>query len=278
MGTYFAIVTCRNSKSIIEQSLLSLKNQTLKPRYVVVINDGSTDGTDQVLKKMKDCWKDLYIITNPDLGYDIGRVVSNWNKALKLLTDMNLETTDYHMISADDDLYEEDYAEKIIKHMDENPKLAVVAGVFSERRYSNPTGGGRFVRNSFFLPKYGRYPEKMGYESAVLYMALRDGYENDVLKEAKFKHIREIGSEHHFYEFGAGMKTLGYDPFFVVGRFLLYFITGSPVGRRGALNMLYYYLTFSPTKEGYNSMYDKEIRDFIRSMQRKRIKSIFKKN
>ena len=278
MGTYFTIVTCRNSKAIIERTLQSIKDQTLKPSYVIVIDDGSKDGTGDILRKIKDDWKDLHIITNPDMGYDIGRVVSNWNKGLGFAAEMGLPATDYHMISADDAIYETDYAEKIVKHMDADPKLALVAGVFSDRKYTNPTGGGRFVRNAYFLSRYGRYPEKMGYESAVLYMALRDGFKNDVLREARFSHIRDIGSAHHFYEFGASMKSLGYDPLFVLGRFLVYFITGKPVGRRGALNMLYYYLTFSPAKEGYNSMFDKEIRDFIRSTQLKRIKRIFRKH
>ncbi|MDE1766234.1 MAG: glycosyltransferase family 2 protein [Thaumarchaeota archaeon] len=277
MGKYFAIVTCRNSELIIEQSLFSLKNQTLKPEYVIVIDDGSTDKTAEILKKIKNDWDDLHIITNPDLGYDIGRVVNNWNKALKLVSDKNLKKTDYHMISADDDVYEENYAKKIVTYMDADPKLAIVSGIFNDGKFQDPTGGGRFVRNSFFISKYRYYPERMGYESAVLYIALRDGYKHDVLREARFRHIREIGSEHHFYEFGAGMRTLGYNPLFVFGRFFANFVRGKPVSRRGSLNMLYYYLTFSPTKSGYNSMYDKGIRDYIRKVQTERIKKIFRK-
>src|SRR5579872_740464 len=147
MGTYFVIVTCRNSEIHIEKALLSLKNQTLKPEYIIVINDGSTDRTSEILKKMSLEWNGLYIITNPDLGYDIGRVVYNWNKAIMLTSELGLNKTDYHMISTDDTVYEDHYVEKIIKHMEHNKKLAIVSGTYDDNTYVTPHGAGRLVRN-----------------------------------------------------------------------------------------------------------------------------------
>jgi len=82
MSRYFVIVTCRNSQSEIENALLSLQNQTIQPSFVIVIDDGSTDKTPAVLRKLQESWPSLYVMTNPDLGYDIGRVVNNWNLAI----------------------------------------------------------------------------------------------------------------------------------------------------------------------------------------------------
>ena len=276
MGTYFSIVTCRNSENNIESALLSLKNQTLQPKYVIVVNDGSTDKTSEILDRMQKDWQDLHIITNPDLGYDIGRVVNNWNKAIRFVSESKLRETDYHMICTDDTEYENDYAKKIVSHMDSNPEIAIVSGVPDNLKYKFPRGAGRFVRNSFFITKCGLYPEKMGYESAVLYIANRHGLKSAVLNDARFRHTRELGKTHHFYEFGAGMRALGYHKLYVFGRFLLYFITGKPIGRAGALYMLYYYLTYSPKENGYNSLHDKEIRDFIKQKQLDSIKNILK--
>ena len=107
MGSYFAIVTCRNSEREIENAILSLFNQTVPPKYVIVVDDGSTDGTNHVLEGLKSTNDRLHIITNPDLGYDIGRVVKNWNSAISLSRKLGLEKTDYHMISTDDTHYEE---------------------------------------------------------------------------------------------------------------------------------------------------------------------------
>lgn len=272
LGTYFAIVTCRNSENSIEEAILSLKNQTVAPACVIVVDDGSKDKTPQILEKIQSEWGRLYIITNPDLGYNIARIVSNWNKAILLAREMHQET-DYHMISADDIVYERDYAEKILQKMDADPKIAIASGNYEGQDATAPHGAGRFVRNSFFNNYHNLYPEKMGYESLVLYSATQHGYTYQVFNDARFVHLRPLGQNHHFYEFGASMRTLGYHPLFVLGRFLVCFITGKPTGRLGSLYMLYHYLSYKPKTAGYDSMHSEDIRRYIRKMQIQRIKS-----
>ena len=43
MGNYNVILTCRNSEKIIEPTLTSIIEQSIKPKYIIVIDDGSTD-------------------------------------------------------------------------------------------------------------------------------------------------------------------------------------------------------------------------------------------
>ena len=276
MGSYYAIVTCRNSENEIENAIISLLQQTAKPKYVIVVDDGSTDGTANILEGLKSKNDGFYVITNPDLGYDIGRVVKNWNSAINLARKLNLEKTDYHMISTDDTHYEESYAEKIMNKMDADNKIAISSGNYDSNSYATPHGAGRFVRSSFFEEFLGLYPEKMGYESVILQMSLHHGFKNLVNNDARFSHTRQLGANHHFYEFGASMRTLGYHPLFVLGRFAQCFLTGQPIGRMGAVHMLYYYLSYKPKQDGYDSMYDPEIRKAIRIRQRRRIKQIFR--
>ena len=275
MGSYYAIVTCRNSESEIESAVNSLLRQTIKPRYIIVVDDGSTDNTHNILERLKLKNDNIYVITNPDLGYNIGRVVKNWNNAINLARDLNLEVTDYHMISTDDTHFEEFYAEKLMHDMDSDNRIAVSSGNYDNNSYTTPHGAGRFVRNSFFNNVLGCYPEKMGYESLILQMSLYHGFKNVVNNDARFSHTRQLGANHHFYEFGASMRTLGYHPLFVLGRFIQCFLTGRPIGRIGAIRMLYYYLSYRPKQQGYDSMYDLEIRKAIRIRQKTRIKQIF---
>ncbi len=275
MGSYYAIVTCRNSENDIENAIASLLRQTTKPKYVIVVDDGSTDGTSSILEGLISKHDTLHMITNPDLGYDIGRVVKNWNSAIHLARKLNLEKTDYHMISTDDTHYEESYAEKIMNKMDADDKIAISSGNYDSNSYATPHGAGRFVRNSFFEEFLGLYPEKMGYESVILQMSLYHGFKNLVNNDARFTHTRQLGTDHHFYEFGASMRTLGYHPLFVLGRFAQCFLTGQPIGRMGAVQMLYYYLSYKPKQDGYDSMYNPEIRKAIRVRQKTRIKQIF---
>jgi glycosyltransferase involved in cell wall biosynthesis len=276
VGSYYAIVTCRNSENEIENAITSLLKQTTRPRYVIVVDDGSTDGTSKILEELKSKNDRLYLITNPDLGYDIGRVVKNWNSAISLARKLNLEKTDYHMISTDDTHYEDSYAVKIMNKMDADTNIAISSGNYDTNSYATPHGAGRFVRNSFFEEFLGLYPEKMGYESVILQMSLYHGYKNFVNNDARFSHTRKLGADHHFYEFGASMRTLGYHPIFVLGRFAQCFLTGQPIGRMGAVHMLYYYLSYKPKQDGYDSMYGPEIRKAIRMRQRARLAQIFR--
>ena len=40
--------------------------------------------------------------------------------------------------------------------------------------------------------------------------------------------------------------------------------------------MLYHYLSYQPKKEGYDSMYPEDTRQFLRKIQYNKIKSVFK--
>lgn len=276
MGSYFAIVTCRNSEHNIINALYSLKDQTLKANYVIVINDGSTDKTAEILNDMEKDWENLYVITHPDWGYNVKRIVTNWNEAIKYTKNKHLQKTDYHLIATDDTVYPKDYAEKIVTYMDSHPQVAITSGNYTKHTPVMPHGAGRFVRSSFFENScwHGYYPERMGYESAVLYEANRCGSTCAVLKDVRFEHTRPLGKDHSFYEFGASMQTLGYHPMFAFARFLKYFITGKVTGRIGALYMLYYYLTYKTKSEGYDSVYNEKIRQYIRKTQVDKLKKM----
>jgi glycosyltransferase involved in cell wall biosynthesis len=271
MGTYSVIVTCRNSEKSIGSALNSLICQSIKPEFIIVVDDGSTDNTNKILKDIQSKNKNFYIITNPDLGYNIGRVVNNWNKALGLANKLKLKLTDYHMIAPDDAEYEENYCEKIIRCMDSDPSVVIASGNYDINEYSMPRGAGRLIRNSFFFSLHSYYPEKMGYETLIFYSAIQNNFKYKVIPEARFVHTRVLGSNHHFYEFGASMRTLGYHPLFVLGRFIKYVCSGKPIGRLGSIYMLYHYLSYRPKERGYDSMFDADTRKNIRRIQTKRI-------
>lgn len=282
MGSYFVIITCRNSEQIIEKSIHAIQNQTLKPEYIIVIDDGSTDKTREKLLNIQANTNNtsFFVISHKDLGYDVTRVVKNWNEAISFSYNNNLKPTDYHMISTDDTLYPPDYAQKIISFMDNNPKISCVSGEYTKVSGALPHGAGRIVRNSFFKNTIwnGYYPEQMGYESAILYESNRIGYDYTILPSIRFEHIRPLGKEHKFKAFGASMKTLGYHPLYVFARFLKNVVTGTETGRMGAFFMLFFYLSFRPAKTGFNSLYDYQLRDYIKNLQKEKLKKLIRLN
>ena len=276
MSDYFVILTCRNSQGSIRSAIVSLLKQTAVPEYIIIINDGSTDKTTDILQEIRSTLPYIHVISHPDWGYDIKRVVLNWNEAIRFSKERNLKRTKYHLIATDDTEYSPEYVEALVHLMDSDEKIAIASGTYYENVPVMPHGAGRLVRNSFLEDSMwkGFYPEKMGYESAVLYEADRCGYDHIVLSNAKFKHTKPLGQSHKFYEFGASMQTLGYHPLFALSRILKYFVTGEVTGRIGALYMLYYYLSYEPKSNGYDSLYDERIRNYIRNYQLKRLRNI----
>ena len=49
--TYVLVTPARNEETYIEKTIQSVVSQTIRPRRWVIVSDGSTDGTDDIVKK-----------------------------------------------------------------------------------------------------------------------------------------------------------------------------------------------------------------------------------
>ena len=74
------VITCYNYGRFLEECIESALSQVLPPKKVIVINDGSTDNTEYVLKKYKNN-KMLEIISQSNSG-----VVASKNKAMRMVS------------------------------------------------------------------------------------------------------------------------------------------------------------------------------------------------
>jgi len=247
---------------------------------VIVVDDGSSDSTPKKLAEIREKFAQLKVITNEDRGYDIRRIVHNWNKALQLADELG--GADYHFITADDCIFPPSYVSFLLGHFEEDPKLAVASGTRGLRiraaEENLPEGAGRLVRQSFFQAVGGRYPPKYGYESWVLYKALQQGYHVNKFIDLKYGHSRKFGSQHRFVEYGAMMRCLGYYPLYVVARSVRNILRGSgefPVG--ASVRMLIDYLFAGCVYRGdsyyveYDQYYDRDFRGFVSSLQKAKL-------
>ena len=100
--SYWVAVVARNAAQNISSTLNSLLNQTLLPTRIVVVNDGSSDNTSEILTEKSREHPIIQVLDRPDRGYDIRRVPSNINLAIESASDLQ---TDYLMISGDDCTY-----------------------------------------------------------------------------------------------------------------------------------------------------------------------------
>jgi len=264
--SYYVFFPVRDGENTIEKVMNSLINQTVKPLKIIVVDDGSTDKTSDILSVFEKNYSEIVsVIHTGSKTRDFKRIPKLWNMCLQ-------KEFDFHMIGAGDCIFDLTYAERLLEEMKNNPKLVICSGDFGEGKSKAPHGAGRFVRQSFFYVNYSEYPNIIGYESEILHKALIQNYDIEIFNSIQFEHVDKLGHSHNFSEFGQGMKALGYHPLYVFGRCFLEFIKNGDIGKRGALNMFWEYVKFRPEKSGYYSQFPDDIRNNIRNYQWMKIK------
>jgi glycosyltransferase involved in cell wall biosynthesis len=275
--SYWSLLTVKNGEKTISKSMESILNQSLKPSLICVVNDGSRDSTSNILEKLADTNPGIIrIITLEDKGYDIRRIVHNWNTACKYVSEHLKTEYDYLLITSDDVIFPSNYVENLIRGMETDPKVAIVSGsrgLEQSDSVSLPEGAGRIIRSSFFKQLDYRHPPYYGYEAWILYKALQLGYGIEKLHNVTYDHIRIFGVGHNFVEYGPAMRCLGYHPLFVLARVARNIFTGKTgISRRASVRMLFDYLFESRWKgDPYFQYFDPDLRVFVRNMQKKRL-------
>ena len=165
-----AVICARNEKDNIAETINSLKSQTYPIDKIIVVDDGSIDGTGEIAKKLG-C---LVVRLPPHEESLVGRpeLAERINEGLKLAKDFN---PDYILIVGADHSLPRDYVEKLLERMEENPRLVIASGVISKEPWMHlsPRGSGRLIKASFWREVSGlQYPVCWGWESWLCFKAL----------------------------------------------------------------------------------------------------------
>lgn len=250
-------IPARNEEKWIGQTLKALKNQTLKPYKIIVVNDGSTDRTSEIAQEIGCC-----VINLPNRGYGaIGHpeLALVHNVGLKKCREFNPE---YVMVVGADHILPINYIEQLIEKMEfYNPKLVIASGSIQGeyRVQSHPCGSGRIMKVKFLDQVHWHYPFIYGWESYFTYKAMSLGYATRHF-DAINSHARRTfimfahGKKSIFY--GRTMKTLGYFTLYFLARVFLLFLK-RPLA---AIYMFYGY--FIETEKS-------EVVEFVNKWQRK---------
>ena len=276
--SYWVAIVARNASKHLPSTLDSLIHQSLKPKQLVIVNDGSNDGTRKLLLDYVKRYPNLLrVLTLPDNGYDIRRVPRNINLAYRSAAALGLNT-EYFMISGDDCTYPSNYVAEHIARMTSESRIAVASGRSSTEgnlsEEHSPSGSGRMIRCSFWNDIGGRYPIKAGWETWLLYKALEKGFQVKLFRDLTCHHARPRGAKHQFEYWGAAMHSLGYHPLYAVGR-----VAKNMVGRylaiKGSLNMLRGYLRAClGSADLFISSFEPSLRKFVLTEQSRRIAKV----
>ncbi|GGD87094.1 glycosyl transferase family 2 [Planktosalinus lacus] len=198
---FYIVIPAHNEAEYIQETLMSLANQTLLPKKIVVVDDHSTDATSEVISR---CTKkfpfiQLVNITSQDKHLPGSKVIHAFYKGFETLDD------DYDIICKfDADLiFPENYLAKIAEIFTNNPKCGMAGGFCTINKngsweIENLTnkdhvrGALKAYRKACFKDIGGLKPA-MGWDTADELLAQFHGWE--VITEASLlvKHLKPTG-------------------------------------------------------------------------------------
>jgi glycosyltransferase involved in cell wall biosynthesis len=229
MKTVNVVIPARNEEEHIIKTLKSLDTQSYPPSYVVVVDDGSEDNTVGLLRRFRPKTFSLGVIERPDrIGGKslVGKpkIAETFNKGFEEACKAHY---DYLMVLGADTQLEPDYIEKLLSKFALNPKLAIASGrpPYGSMNPDHARGSGRIFDVRFWKWYGERYPVSYGWESQCQLECLRLGLEVHSFSNITFNVSRKGQGTLDFYDWGRGMRAMGYNPIIVILRGFRFTVT-----------------------------------------------------
>jgi UDPglucose 6-dehydrogenase len=199
---YVLVTPARNEAEFIERTLKSMVAQTIPPLKWVIVSDGSTDGTDDIVRKYAadHPWIDLVRMPERRERHFAGKVHAfdaGYDRVKDLAFDIigNLDA---------DVSFKQDHFEFLVTKMAENPQLGVAGAPFREGSYQydyrftniqNVWGGCQLFRRQCFEAIGGYMPLKGGCVDHVAVLSARmKGWQTRTFIEKVCLHHRAMGT------------------------------------------------------------------------------------
>src|ERR1017187_2442028 len=166
---YILITPARNEAHLIERTIKSLIAQTIRPIKWAIVRDGSTDGTDEIVRKYtaENPWIEFIRMPERSERHFAGKVLA-FNAGYAQVKHLGHDVIGN--IDADVS-FDEDHFEFLLSRMAADPRLGVVGAPFREQsgqydfRFSNIEnvwGGCQLFRRECFEEIGGYIPIKGG--------------------------------------------------------------------------------------------------------------------
>ncbi len=205
LPSYVLITPARNEAEFIEFTIQSVVAQTVKPVKWVIVSDGSTDGTDDIVSKYAAIEPWIELIQMPER-----RERSFAGKAYAVNAGRErLVELDYDVIgNLDADVsFDQDYFEFLMGRFLENPKLGVAGTAFQEGdlKYNyefvgieHVSGMCQMFRRECFEAIGGYSPVRSGGVDLIAVLSARaKGWQTRTFTERSFVHHRGQNSALH---------------------------------------------------------------------------------
>jgi len=248
LPTYVLITPARNEAEFIELTIKSVVEQTVRPAKWVIVSDGSTDGTDEIVKNYAAHHQWIELVRMPERRErHFAAKVNAFNAGYA-----SAKGLDYQVIcSMDGDIsFEEDYFSFLLQKLAEDPTLGLVGTPFKENsgeaydfRFvstEHVSGACQVFRRECFEQIGGYVPVKGGGIDLIAVITARmKGWKTRTFTEKMCQHHRKMGTAQHselraWFRLGTKDYALGCHPLWESFR-TLYQMTKKPFVLGGLL-------------------------------------------
>jgi glycosyltransferase involved in cell wall biosynthesis len=285
--TYVLITPARDEAAYIRKTLESIVNQTVLPLKWVIVSDGSTDGTDEIVKEYADRYHFIELVRMPERKErHFGGKVNAFNAGYARVQSFKFEIIG----NLDgDSSFEADYIEYLLRKFAENPRLGVSGTNYVEDSWDNclkhdyrfanihdVTGQCQLFRRAAFDAIGGYQPSKHGGVDLIATVSARmRGWETRVYTDRVLVHHRQQGTAQFnkfLVELSNGRKDymFGSHPLFEVCR-AAYRLTKKPIFTGGCLLFIGY---FWAMLTGTRKIVPEEFTRFRRTEQKARLRKL----
>lgn len=202
LPTYVLITPARNEAAFIEQTIKSVVGQTVLPVRWVIVSDGSTDSTDQIVKKYVDHhdWIELVRTSERKERHFAGKVHA-FNAGYE-----RVQGLEYQIVgSLDADIsFDPEYFDFLLKKFTQDHQLGVAGTPFREgtvqydyrfSRKEHVSGACQLFRRECFESIGGYVPLKAGaIDLTAVVTARMKGWKTETFTDKVCVHHRPMGS------------------------------------------------------------------------------------
>ena len=219
--TYYIIIPAYNEEQFIALTLQSLMEQTGLPTKVVVVNDGSTDSTAEIVSAFAKEYPFISLVnkTSDAIHLPGSKVINAFNKGLESVD----ENYDF-IVKADADLiFPPNYFETLIQHFKSDDKIGMVGGFCYIEKNGNwilenltdkdhIRGALKAYRKETFKQIGGLKPA-MGWDTVDELLCKFYNWKIKTDKTLHVKHLKPTGANYNKaarYKQGEAFYSLGY--------------------------------------------------------------------
>jgi glycosyltransferase involved in cell wall biosynthesis len=201
---YVLITPARNEELFLTKTLDSMVAQTLLPERWVIVDDGSTDKTAEIVERYTARYRWIELIRRPQhVDRSFAGKVKAFNAGLERVQPLEFEVIG----NLDADLsFEPDYLEFLMDRFSEDPKLGVAGTPFTEEGgydsakdsfegENHVAGGCQLFRRQCFDDVGGYVPNAAGgIDWIAVTTARMKGWKTRSFAEKRFHHYRTLGT------------------------------------------------------------------------------------